>query len=188
MADIPTDPFIPSRRLALAASLSFGVIALSVSAQGFPGGGMGHGQGRRGGERPESRADGKAGEPRLRPHVFTVLATALDKESASMALKPPAADALREFVRELRDFAALDDRHVRERMGWTRGTVYAVMDLQRDLGDAGEAAHELAASGADVLDRWKKLREQLDDAQRDRIEAIYRGALADASAPPQGPK
>lgn len=188
MASIHTDPFRPARRLALVASLCFGVFALSVSAQGFPGGGgMGRGGGHMGGGGDRSLmrgADGRPGEPMLRPHVLAMFAAGLEKESVAAGLSPAAAQSLRDFIRELKDFAALDDRHVRERMGWMRGTVHAVTDLQRDLADTEESAHETAAAAADVLTRWKALRDQLDEGQRDRIETIYRNALADAAAPP----
>jgi hypothetical protein len=184
MACIHDDPFSPARRLALVASLGFGAFALSVSAQGFPGGGMGRGGGHMGGERSIVRgADGKPGEAMLRPHVLALFAAGLEKESIAAGLPAPAAQALRELIRELKDFAALDDRHVRERMGWTRGTVHAVTDLQRDLADTEESAHETAAAAADVMARWKALRDQLDESQRDRIETIYRNALTDSAAP-----
>jgi len=188
MASIQTDPFSASRRLALAASLCFGAIALSVSAQGFPGGGgMGRSGGHLGGADrfgQHGGPDAKGGEPMLRPHVLALFAAGLERESVTANLAPPAAQALRDFIRELKDFAALDDRHVRERLGWTRGTVHAVTDLQRDLGDTEEGARETAAAASDVMARWKALRDQLDAGQRDRIETIYRNALTDAATPP----
>jgi hypothetical protein len=185
MAHIPLDPFAVPRRLALLATLCFGIVALSVSAQpqGFPGGAMDKGAG---GMRHDFRREGDHGPagPALRPHAFALFAAELEKDSASLALKPPAAAALRDLVRELRDFAGLDDRRARERMGLARGTVHAVVDFQRDLGETDDAAHELAASAADVTTRWKALRAQLDDAQLDRIQSIYRAALLDAGAGP----
>lgn len=191
MANESVDHFLLARRLALVGTLCFGAFALTVSAQGFPGGGggMGRREGRTGGGSLEDRVkSAKPGEAMLRPHVFELFAAGLDKESPAMNLPPPAAQAMHDFIREMKDFAALDDRHVRERLGWARGTVHAAVDVQRDLADAEESAHESAASAGDVMARWKALQPLLSQVQRDHVNAVYRAALSDAVSPSQPAK
>ncbi|HVZ44871.1 MAG TPA: hypothetical protein VHA82_13755 [Ramlibacter sp.] len=120
-------------------------------------------------------------EIELQPHALVLFAVALERDAASIASTPAAASALRDFIRDLKDFAALDDRHVRERIGWAHATVHASVDLQRDLDEDREAAGEVAAAAGDLLSRWKALDEQLDDAQRTRVQSLYGAALMDAA-------
>jgi hypothetical protein len=182
MAHDPTDRFLLAHRLALVGSLCLGAFASTVCAQGYPGGGGG--MGRRSSSLEERVKAARPGEARLRPNVLELFAAGLEKEASSMNLPPPTAKAMQDLVREMKDFGALDDRHVRERLGWTRGTVHAAVDVQRDLSDVEESAHETAAAAADVMARWKALQPLLNEAQRDRVDAVYRGALSDAAASP----
>lgn len=177
-----TTKAIPIRSIAIAITL--GAWALAASAQGFPGGGGGGMNGARGMNRADPRGDA-AGmrEPMMRPHVMGLFAAALEKEAPSLELTPAAAAATSDFVRELKDFAALDERHVRDRIGLMR-TVHGAIDLQRDLKESQAYARELAEASADLLARWTKLHQLLDQTQRERIEAIYGMAQLDSRRPP----
>lgn len=170
------------RTFALAAGL-LGV-CVAAGAQGMPGG-MGGERMRGGGRLGERGGEGTMRQPEmnLRAHPLALLAAALQAEAPTLASNGPAADALAAFVRELRDFAALDDRIARERTGINRATVRATVDLQRDIGELADAARERATVAADVQARWKALRDKLDETARQRVEGIYANALRDSVAP-----
>ena len=124
-------------------------------------------------------------DPMLQPHPLAVFANSLERELPAMSLSPVASAAVTDFVRELKDLAALDDRHVHERIGWSRSAVHANVDLGRDLAGVEEGAHEFDAAANDVIARWKKLSALLSDAQRDRVQGVYSSALIDARQPPR---
>jgi hypothetical protein len=168
----------------LLAATSLAMFSLACAAQGYPGGGTGRMHG--GGNRTElSRPDApKRPESKLQPHLMALFAAALEKEGGSLGLSPAAASTMQEFVRDLRDFAALDNRHAEQRLGWTQGAVYATVDVTRDLNAARESTHELDGAAADVASDWKKLLPLLDEPQRRRIEALYGNALLESRRAP----
>ncbi|AMO22634.1 hypothetical protein GCM10027034_30700 [Ramlibacter solisilvae] len=128
------------RMRSIAVALTLGALALAASSQGYPGGGgMNHSRSINHAD-PRGDAAGMR-EPALRPHVLGLFAAALAKEAPSLALTPAAAAATSDFVRDLKDFAALDDRHVRDRVGLMR-TVHAAVDLKRDLTESQAYARE----------------------------------------------
>ena len=172
-------------KLSTFAAVVIAASAVTVLAQGYPGGGAG-GMGRARSHRAEpDDASGKMREPNLPLHPLAALAAALERETPSMKLSPAAAAAMSDFVREARDFAALEDRRMRERIGIARSVVHANVDLQRDLTDIEESTREVDASARDVIARWKKLEALLDAAQRDRVQGIYSAALIDARPSPR---
>ncbi|MEJ6022353.1 hypothetical protein [Ramlibacter sp. PS4R-6] len=172
---------IPTRLLTGAA---LALLGLAAAAQGYPGGGTGrmHGGGNRSSIIPDTPP--KRAESPLRPHAMALFAAALEKESAALGLSPAAASALQGFIRDMKDFAGLDDRRAQERLGWTQGAVHATVDVARDLNAAREATHELDGAAADVASDWKKLVALLDEAQRKRVEALYANALLEARRAP----
>ena len=116
----------------------------------------------------------------MRPHVLTLFAAGLDKESAALALSPAAASAMQAWMRDMKDFAGLEDRRTQQRMGWTLGAVHATVDVTRDLNLMSESAHELDGAASDVAGGWKKVMPLLDEGQRRRVEAIYGSALIES--------
>jgi hypothetical protein len=166
----------PVRKLALA-FLMVGAASASL-AQSYPSGGStrSRGEGRGDSRSIADMVERRAEAPAIRPHTMSVFAGALEKEMPSLGLAPAAATAMQDFVRELRDYATLEDRPLRERAGLAPRTVHAVSSLQRDLDAQAEYASELSGAARDVLARWKKLRDQLGEDQRKRVDAIYGAA------------
>lgn len=162
------------------------MFSLASVAQGYPSGGgsRAHGGGT-GSTRIDQRPDTPAKRPesQLRPDAVALFAAALDKESASLGLSPGAASALQGFVRDMKDYGALGDRLVQQRMGWTQPAVHANVDVARELDAARESMRELDGAAADVASDWKKLVPLLDETQRRRVEALYANALLEARRP-----
>jgi len=164
----------------LMAATSLAMFSLASAAQGYPSGGTGraHGGGNRTSLVPDTPP--KRPESKLQPHLMALFAAALEKEGGAMGLSPAAASTMQEFVRDLKDFAGLDNRHAEQRLGWTQAAVYATVDVTRDLNAARESTHELDGAAADVASDWKKLLSLLEEPQRRRVEALYSNALLES--------
>lgn len=173
----------------MTAGMALAAFALTSAAQGYPGGGTGgpaartHGGSNRSSIIPDSPPK-RPEQSLLQPHAFALFASALDKEGPSLGLSPGAASAMQDLARDMKDFAGLDDRRARQRLGLVQPTVHATVDVARDLDAARESTRELDGAAADVAGGWKKLLPLLDEAQRRRVEAIYANALLEARRPP----
>jgi hypothetical protein len=173
---------MPMKLHSIAAAAALVLLSTTALAQNYPGGGAGGA----GGHRTEGRS-GPIGTSIQRPttaasrtdtvspHPMRALSDALSRERQNLQLSPDAARAWDDLQRDLKDFAALDDRRTGVRVGWTKHTVYAAVDLQRDLVAQEDEAHALAAAAADLVKDWKALEQALSAEQRTRVLAIYAG-------------
>jgi len=162
--------------------------ALTVSAQGLPGGGMGGGMGGMpgmGGEGPRGGSGGvKAPErqPELEdlmpPDPWRVWLEGLEQARPGLGLEGEGLRAFDTFTHELRDAQEYNARRVARAVRHRPPRISAVVDVARDLGEEAADAAEWQAVVGDLLARWLALRAVLTPGQRGVVDALYTEALA----------
>ncbi|WP_148289840.1 hypothetical protein [Ideonella sp. B508-1] len=166
--------------------------ALTVSAQGLPGGGMG-GMPGMGGDGPRSRSGGvKAPEhvPTLEELMpadpWRIWLEKLEQARTGLGLGDAALLAFDTFTHELRDAQEYNMRRVERAVRHRPPRISAVVDVGRDLREEAADAAEWQAALTDLLTRWQALRAVLSPAQQGALDALYTEAMTQARAMPAG--